>query len=482
MATGYLSYDYTYINYTMQKKLTKILATISSNNCSEEFLRSLYDAGMDAVRLNTAHITTEEAASVVQKIRAMSDTIAIVIDTKGPEVRTREIDKPIPLEIGEAVRIVRTAPTGKAFCVSYPQFIDEIPEGARILIEDGTLELEVMQKNANDLVCIAKNAGRIIVKKNVNVPAVRLNLPSLSGLDEDFIRFAAHSEVDFIAHSFVRNRHDILAIQKILDAEGSTVKIIAKIENTEGVDNLEEILEVCAGIMIARGDLGVEVPFERLPIIQKRIIQTCARKAKIVITATQMLHTMIENPRPTRAEVSDVANAVFDGTDVLMLSGETANGKYPLEAVVTMAKIACEAETDRPLGWNIETEDTSNPARTYFARAAAHAYRDVPVKAIIADSETGRIARLVSSYRPSVPIYVKSPNIHTVRELSLTYGVCAQIQSRQTNTDQLVSQVVRSLLNESLIEAEDVVAVVGGTPGLSGGTNFLVINKVAQCL
>jgi pyruvate kinase len=311
---------------------------------------------------------------------------------------------------------------------------------------------------------------------------VRLSLPSLSGLDEEFIRFAAHYEVDFIAHSFVRNRHDILAIQRILDEEGSTVKIIAKIENTEGVDHLDEILEVCAGIMIARGDLGVEVPFERLPIIQKRIIQTCARKAKVVITATQMLHTMIENPRPTRAEVSDVANAVFDGTDVLMLSGETANGKYPLEAVITMAKIACEAETDRPLGWNIETEDTANPARTYFARAAAHAYRDIPVKAIIADSETGRIARLVSSYRPYVPIYVKSPNIHTVRELSLTYGVYAQLQARQTNTDQLISQAVRSLLNEGLIEADHVVAVVGGTPGLSGGTNFLVINSVAECV
>jgi pyruvate kinase len=195
-----------------------------------------------------------------------------------------------------------------------------------------------------------------------------------------------------------------------------------------------------------------------------------------------MLHTMIENPRPTRAEVSDVANAVFDGTDVLMLSGETANGKYPLEAVNAMAKIACEAETQRPKGWKLDTEDTSNPTRAYFARAAAQAYQDVPVKAIVADSESGRIARLVSSYRPSVPIYVKSPNIRTVRELSLTYGVFAQFQPRQPNTDQLISQSVRSLLNQGVIAAEDVVVVVGGTPGLSGTTNFLVINSVAQCL
>lgn len=466
----------------MQRKLTKILATISSNNCSEEFLHALHAAGMDAVRLNTAHITTEDAAKVVQKVRATSDRIGIVIDTKGPEIRTREIEAPIPVETGETVRIVRGAPTGKAFCVSYPQFVDEVPEGAVILIEDGTIELEVVQKNPDDLVCIAKNAGRIAVKKNVNVPSVRLRLPSLSGRDEEFIRFAARYEVDFIAHSFVRNRDDIRAVQEILDAEGSLVKIIAKIENTEGVEHLDEILEVCAGVMIARGDLGVEVPFERLPIIQKRIIQTCARKAKIVITATQMLHTMIENPRPTRAEVSDVANAVFDGTDVLMLSGETANGKYPLEAVNAMAKIACEAETQRPLGWNLDTEDTSNPSRAYFARAAAHAYRDIPVKAIIADSESGRIARLVSSYRPAVPIYVKSPNMRTVRELSLTYGVDAYLQSRPANTDQLISQSVRSLLSKGVIKTEDVVAVVGGTPGLSGTTNFLVINSVAHCL
>lgn len=481
-ATRHPSPDHIDTGCAMQKKLTKILATISSHHCSEELLQTLHDAGMDAVRLNTAHSTTEEAAIIVKKVRAISERIGIVIDTKGPEVRTREIEAPIPVETGETVRIVRSAPTGKAFCVSYPHFIDEVAEGSLILIEDGTIELEVVQKNADDLVCVARNAGRIAMKKNVNVPAVRLNLPSLSGRDEEFIRFAAQNQIDFIAHSFVRNRADIQAVQNILDAEGSSVKIIAKIENTEGVDHLDEILEVCAGVMIARGDLGVEVPFEKLPIIQKRIIQACARKAKIVITATQMLHTMIENPRPTRAEVSDVANAVFDGTDVLMLSGETANGKYPLEAVQAMARIACEAETQRPLGWNIEIEDTSNPSRTYFARAAANAYRKVPVKAIIADSETGRIARLVSSYRPYVPIYVKSPNIHTVRELSLTYGVYAQLQSRQPTTDQLISQAVGSLLTEGAIEIDDVVAVVGGTPGLSGTTNFLVINSVAHCL
>ncbi len=435
---------------------------------------------MDAVRLNTAHISTEEALRVVRLIRATSDRIGILIDTKGPEVRTREIEKPIILETGETVSIVRSAPTGKAFCVSYPNFVDEVPEGAVILIEDGTIELEVVRKNQNELVCIAKNAGQIAVKKNVNVPSVRLNLPSLSGRDEEFIRFAARYELDFIAHSFVRNRADVQAVQDVLNDEGSSVKIIAKIENTEGVEHLDEILEACAGVMIARGDLGVEVPYERLPIIQKRIIQQCAYKSKIVITATQMLHTMIDNPRPTRAEVSDVANAVFDGTDVLMLSGETANGKYPLESVKAMARIASEAETQRLMGWNLET--ATHNKRAYFARSAAHACREMPVKAIIADSETGRIARLVSSYRPPVPIYVKSPDIRTVRELSLSYGVYAQQQSRPANTDQLISQSVSSLLRDGVLDAEDLVVVVGGTPGLSGTTNFLVINTVAHCL
>jgi len=466
----------------MQTKLTKILATISSNNCSEQLLQSLQQAGMDAVRLNTAHITTAEAAEVVERVRAVSERIGIVIDTKGPEVRTREITTPIPLEAGETVRIVRAAPEGKAFCVSYPRFVDEVPEGAVILIEDGTIELEVVQKHPDELICAAKNAGHIAMKKNVNVPAVSLNLPSLSGRDEEFIRFAAKYDIDFIAHSFVRNRQDIEAVQAILDAEGGAVKIIAKIENTQGVEHLDEILKVCAGVMIARGDLGVEVPFEQLPLIQKRIIQTCVRQAKIVITATQMLHSMIENPRPTRAEVSDVANAVFDGTDVLMLSGETANGKYPLESVQAMAKIACEAETHRTFGWTHETNGNADVRRAYFARAAAHAGREIPVKAIIADSETGLIARLVSAYRPAVPIYVKSPNLRTVRELSLSYGVAAYVQPRPANTDQLIAQSVQSLLKKGAVTPEDNVVVVGGTPGLSGTTNFLVINTVAHCL
>jgi pyruvate kinase len=463
-------------------KLTKILATISGARCSEEFLRTLQAAGMDAVRLNTAHMTTDQALAVVCQIRRVSDRIGILIDTKGPEVRTREITAPVPVEAGEEVRIVSSAPAGKAFCVSYPGFIDEVPEGALILIEDGSIELQVTRKKPDELTCLAKNSGVVAPRKNVNVPAVRLNLPALTGRDEEFIHFAADQHIDFIAHSFVRNASDVRAVQAILDTRGSPVKIIAKIENTEGVENLEEILKVCAGVMIARGDLGVEVPFERLPILQKRIIRACARNAKIAITATQMLHSMIENPRPTRAEVSDVANAVFDGTDAVMLSGETATGQYPVEAVSAMARIAREAEQQRPEGPAGDMAGTSSQIRAYFAHTAAHACREIPVKAIVADSESGRIARLVSAYRPDVPIYVKSPNMRTVRELSLSYGVYAQHQPPQSSTDELVYESVRSLLADGSITPEDVVVIVGGTPGLSGTTNFLVINSAARCL
>jgi pyruvate kinase len=466
----------------MKPKLTKILATLSPKSCTEAFLRELFEAGMDAVRLNTAHLTTDEALEVVQKVRALSDRIGVLIDTKGPEVRTAGIQEPIPVEDGDEVRIVAANPEGKAFCVSYPGFIDEVPVGAAILIEDGLLELEVVAKQPGALVCRAQNPGRVAARKNVNVPGARLKLPSLSGRDEEFIRFAAQHDIDYIAHSFVRGPEDIHAVQAVLDAQGGTSKIIAKIENTQGVEHLDAILDVCAGVMVARGDLGVEVPFEKLPGLQKRIIQACARQSKVVITATQMLHTMIENPRPTRAEVSDVANAVFDGTDALMLSGETASGKYPLEAVQTMARIAREAETHRPHGWDIQPASFPDCIRSYFARAVAQACREVPVKAIVADSETGRIARLVSSYRPAVPIYVKSPRLRSVRELSLTYGVYAELMDQPASTDQLVYQSVRSLLEEGAVQPEDVVAVVGGTPGLSGSTNFLVVNAAGRCV
>jgi pyruvate kinase len=468
----------------MTKKLTKILATLSVASCTPAFVRDLHEAGMDAVRINTAHSTPEEAAPFIEMVRSVSQRIAVLVDTKGPEVRTRGIAEPIRVAEGDEVRIVRdeTRAGARAFATSYPRFVDEVPAGAVVLIEDGMIGLEVVARDTDTLVCRALNPGAIAVRKNVNVPSVRLDLPSLSGKDEDFIRLAVRLGVDYIAHSFVRDSRDVAAVQGILDRAGGACRIIAKIENTQGIEHLDEILDACAGVMIARGDLGVEIPFERLPVIQKKIIQACVRKAKVAVTATQMLHSMIESPRPTRAEVSDVANAVFDGTDVLMLSGETANGKYPLEAVRTMTRIAREAEAQRPSGWNVETEATSNHMRSYLARTAAHAVRAVPVKAIVANTETGRVARLVSSYRTGVPVYARSPNIRTVRELALSYGVYSEVLPPQATTDQMIRSSLQPMLADGSIAPGDVVVVIGGTPGQSGETNFVMINTAAQLL
>lgn len=460
----------------MTKKLTKILATIPSD-CTEAFIRSLYESGMNAVRLNTAHQTPEEALRAIRVVRAVSPHIAILIDTKGPEVRTRRIDEPIHLAQGETCCIVRDGTTlpGKHFAVSYPAFIDEMVEGKSILIDDGSLELVVRKKEADRLVCEACAAGEIKKNKSLNTPGVHLDLPSLQEKDREFIAFAIENDIDFIAHSFVRSKADVAAIQELLNKAGSKIRIIAKIENTKGVDNLDEILDHAAGVMVARGDLGVEVPMERLPGIQKHIIQTCTRRAKIVITATQMLHSMIENPRPTRAEVSDVANAVYDGTDVLMLSGETAYGKYPLEAVRTMSRIAAEAEATRPK-INMHSAATSNQIRAFIAATASRATSEIPIKAVIADTETGRIASILSSFRMKVPIYAESVHAKTVNALALNYGVFPSLIEAQPSTDQLVRHSIASLMEQELLQPEDLVMVVGGSPsGYSGATNFVQI-------
>lgn len=461
----------------MTKKLTKILATIPSD-CTEVFIRSLYENGMNAVRLNTAHQTPEEALQAVRTVRAVSPHIAILIDTKGPEVRTRRIDEPIRLVQGETCCIVREGvqpPQARQFEVSYPGFIDEMVEGKSILIDDGSLELVVRKKESDRLVCEACSAGEIKKNKSINTPGVHLNLPSLQEKDREFIAFAIEHDIDFIAHSFVRSKADVAAIQELLDAAGSKIRIIAKIENTMGVENLGEILDHVAGVMVARGDLGVEVPLERLPGIQKHIIQTCTRRAKIVITATQMLHSMIENPRPTRAEVSDVANAIYDGTDVLMLSGETAYGKYPLEAVRTMSRIAAEAEATRPK-INMHSAATSNQIRAFIAATASRATNEIPIKAVIADTETGRIASILSSFRMKVPIYAESVHAKTVNALALNYGVFPSLIEAQPSTDQLVRHSITSLMEQELLQPEDLVMVVGGSPsGYSGATNFVQI-------
>jgi pyruvate kinase len=326
-------------------RLTKIVASISDLRCDVDFIRGIYQAGMNVARINTAHITIDSAITVINNIRKVSNKIAILIDTKGPEIRTLKLANPMFVKKGDIISVSGEADfSGENMLpVSYERLQDMLVVGNRILIDDGDIELTVIDKN-DFLICRVENDGIIKNNKSINIPGVSIELPSVTEKDRLFIDFAVENGLDFIAHSFVRNKSDVIEVQKILDKHNSPIKIIAKIENLDGVSNIDEILDHAYGIMIARGDLGIEIAAEKLPGIQRNLIKKAIEWKKPVIVATQMLHTMIDHPRPTRAEVTDIANAVFSRTDALMLSGETAYGKYPVEAVKTMARIAEETE------------------------------------------------------------------------------------------------------------------------------------------
>ena len=331
-------------------KKTKIVCSISDRRCEVDFLRKLFFAGMNVVRMNTAHATPDGIRTIIRNTREVSPHLALLIDTKGPEVRTTNVEQPITYKKGDVVKIFgrpEMDTTHDIVNVSYTDFTKCVGKGAHILFDDGLLDMLVMEQVGPMLVAQVQNDGVLGAHKSVNVPGVHIDLPALTEKDKKNINLAIDEDIDFIAHSFVRSADDVMAVQKMLDERGSDIKIISKIENQEGVDNIDEIIDASYGIMIARGDLGIEVPLEQIPGIQRTIMHKCEQKKKPVIVATQMLHTMIDNPRPTRAEVTDIANAIYSRTDALMLSGETASGKYPLEAVQTMAAIAEQAEQDR---------------------------------------------------------------------------------------------------------------------------------------
>ena len=331
-------------------KQTKIVASISDRRCEQDFIRKLFFAGMNVVRMNTAHATTDGIRNIVKNVRAVSPHIGIMIDTKGPEVRTTGVDAPLKYKVGDVVKIFGRPEMDSSHDivnVSYRDITKDVRVGDDILFDDGELDMRVIENNGPMLVAQVQNEGVLGAHKSVNIPGEHIDLPALTEKDKQNILLAIELDIDFIAHSFVRNANDVKEVQQILDAHHSDIKIISKIENQEGVDNIDEIIDASYGIMIARGDLGIEVPIERIPGIQRQIIRKCVAKRKPVIVATQMLHTMINNPRPTRAEVTDIANAIYYRTDALMLSGETASGKYPLEAVQTMARIAEQAEKDK---------------------------------------------------------------------------------------------------------------------------------------
>jgi pyruvate kinase len=460
----------------MDRKRTKIVATISDKNCQPQFIKELYDAGMDVVRINSAHLSVEAALQIIHNTREVSDKIAILIDTKGPEIRTTACDCPIQVKKGNHVFLIgdpEKISSGDTIYVSYPSFAADIPIGSLIMIDDGELELIAVKRIDNKLECVVDNEGVLGSRKSVNIPGVKINLPSLTDKDRLFIAMAADNDVDFIAHSFVRSRQDVMDVQAALDEKNSSIKIIAKIENQEGVDNIDDILEKVYGIMVARGDLAIEIPYEKIPGIQRMIITKCIITRKPVIVATQMLHSMISNPRPTRAEVSDIASAIYSQTDAIMLSGETANGKYPVEAVKTMTKVALEVEKNKEKFFDIPHVNVTGEISAYLAKVAVKTAFRTGAKGIIADTIGGRTIRDMAAYRGINLIMAQCYSLSTMRELALSYGVYASYQEKRKSIDEFIHIALKKLLKTHNLCGEDIVVILAGN--FSGGAGFSFI-------
>ena len=463
-------------------KKTKIVATISDMRCDVGLIQRLYDAGMNVVRLNTAHQDAVGMKRVIDNVREVSSHLAILVDTKGPEVRTTPTESPIDFKKGEIVTVVgnpKQLTTRQTIAVTYSDFVKDVNVGAHILIDDGCLGLIVDEKDANSLVCHVENDATLGSRKSVNVPGVRINLPALTEKDRKNIEFAIDYDVAFIAHSFVRSKEDIYEVRKMLDAQNSDIRIIAKIENQEGVDNIDEILEAADGIMVARGDLGIEVPQEFIPGIQRRLVDKAIRAHKPVIVATQMLQSMIHSPRPTRTEVTDIANAVYSRADALMLSGETAYGDYPVEAVKVMATVAWQAEKDSFQGFGgVDIPLSKNPDVTeFFAKEAVMATKRMKLRAIIMDSYTGRTARYVSSFRGECTILAICYKAKTVRHLALSYGVYAIYMPMKSYGHEFLLAALRKLLSDNMLQPEDRICYLG-SQRKEQRTSFMEMNIV----
>ncbi len=460
----------------MIRKRTKIVATISDRNCEPSFIRQLHEAGMDVVRINSAHLDISGALRIIKNVREVSDKIAIILDTKGPEIRTTVCDAPIEIKKGASISITG-APEKKStstdICVNLETFADDVPLGSKVMIDDGEIELKVMRRNGNSLICKAYNDGVVGSRKSVNIPGVKIVLPSVTQKDKAFIEMAAKNDIEFIAHSFVRSKQDVLDVQAVIDKYKSEIKIIAKIENQEGVENLSDILDVVYGIMVARGDLAIEIPYEKVPPIQRMIISRCIYCRKPVIVATQMLQSMITNPRPTRAEVSDIANAIYSQTDAIMLSGETANGKYPVEAVETMTKVALEVENNKEKFLETPYVNVTGEISAYLAKVAVKTSLRISAKGIIADTTAGKTIRDMASFRGFNLIMAQCYSLRTMRELALSYGVYASFQERRKSIDEFIHIALKNLTKAHHLKSNDIIVVLAGN--FSGGSGFSFI-------
>ncbi|MZP30442.1 pyruvate kinase [Heliobacterium undosum] len=465
---------------------TKIVCTIGPASEHPDTLREIIRSGMNVARLNFSHGSHEEHGRRMETIRRIAAelgaNVAILLDTKGPEIRTGDFAAPpIFLEAGQRFTLTTEPILGDASRVSvtYADLPKDVSPGARILVDDGLVELEVEAVEGSDIHCRVLNGGKVSNKKGVNVPGISINLPSVTEKDIADIRFGIEQKVDFIAASFVRKAADVLAIRKLLEAGGADIEIISKIESSEAVDNLDEIIQASDGIMVARGDLGVEIPAEEVPILQKSIIAECNRLGKPVITATQMLDSMMNNPRPTRAEASDVANAIFDGTDAIMLSGETANGKYPVVAVQTMDRIARRAESSLQRNQTIHNGKTS--VTDAIGQAVCVTATQLEAAAIITATASGYTARMIARYRPQAPIVAVTPRPEVLRRLALVWGVVPLPSVQLTDTDRMLATAVNVAMEHDLIQGGDLVVITAGVPvGVQGSTNLLKVHTVGK--
>ncbi|MCS0790533.1 pyruvate kinase [Cytobacillus firmus] len=474
---------------------TKIVCTIGPASESVEKLTQLIEAGMNVARLNFSHGDFQEHGQRIQNIRVAAEktgkTVAILLDTKGPEIRTNNmLEGAIELRAGENIIISMNEVEGTAekFSVTYAGLIEDVHTGSKILLDDGLIGLEVtkIDKANSEIHTKILNSGTLKNKKGVNVPGVSVNLPGITEKDAQDIIFGIEQGVDFIAASFVRRASDVLEIRQLLEEHNASyINIIPKIENQEGVDNIDEILEISDGLMVARGDLGVEIPAEEVPLVQKKLIKKCNAQGKPVITATQMLDSMQRNPRPTRAEASDVANAIFDGTDAIMLSGETAAGSYPVEAVQTMHNIASRAESalDHKEILSNRSKDNEHNITDAIGQSVAHTALNLDVNAIITPTESGHTARMISKYRPKAPIVAVTSNDYVSRRLSLTWGVYPQIGQKASTTDDMLDIAVEESVNSGIVASGDLVVITAGVPvGEAGTTNLMKIHVVGDIL
>jgi len=470
---------------------TKIVCTIGPASESLENTKKLIQAGMNVARLNFSHGDFEEHGNRIKNIRQacreLGKTVAILLDTKGPEIRLGNLaEEPIELVAGEFVTLTTENILGDRhrIPVTYSDLPRDVKAGDTILLDDGLIGLKVVEIQGTEIKCEIQNSGPIKSKKGVNVPGVAISLPGITEKDANDILFGIEQGIDFIAASFVRRASDVLEIRELLERHNAShIQIIAKIENRQGVDNLDEILEVADGLMVARGDLGVEIPVEEVPLVQKMMIEKCNRAGKPVITATQMLDSMQRNPRPTRAEASDVANAIFDGTDAIMLSGETAAGKYPVESVMTMARIAERAEAALEYR-EIFLRQASAQQTTVteaISQAVANSALDLDADAIITSTESGYTARMVSKYRPKAPIIAVTPVEHVMRSLQLVWGVIPVLGKPAKTTDEMFDIAVNGAVESGLVKLGDTVVITAGVPvGRSGSTNLIKIHTVGD--